>query len=140
MKKKYFYLLIYIITVSIAAFGVHEEININSLNGLPTILVIIPSIALLLTSFLYFIPNISRIFQYILSIIIPPILCLIGIIMASLYYKSPIAWKLFIPLGLEIYLFTTGISFLISIIYTRYFGTILKMESKNLLRKSESDI
>ncbi len=124
MKKKYFYLLIYIITISVAAFGVYEELNINSINGLPTILVIIPSTALLLTSFLYFIPNISRIFQHILSIFIPLILCLIGIIMASLYYKFPLDWKFFIlyPVGIEIYLFTFVVSFLISIIYNRYFG------------------
>jgi len=122
MKKKCFYLLIYIITISIAAFGVYEELNINSLNGLPTILVIIPSIALLLTSFLYFIPNITRIFQYILSIFIPPILCLIGIISASLYYKYPLAWNLFVPLGLKIYSCTAVTSFLISILHDRYFS------------------
>jgi len=122
MKKKCFYLLIYIITISIAAFGVYEELNINSLNGLPTILVIIPSIALLLTSFLYFIPNMTKTFQYMLSIFIPPILCLIGIIIASLYYKYPLAWNLFVPLCLEIYLFTTVVSFSISILYNRYFS------------------
>lgn len=122
MKKKYFYLLIYIITTSIAVFGVYEELSVNSLNGLPTILVVIPSIALLLTSFLYFVPNITRIFQYILSIIIPLVFCLIGIIIASLYYKSPFAWKLFIPLVLEIYLFTIIVSFIISITFNKCFG------------------
>ncbi len=126
MKKKYFYLFIHIITISIVAFGVNEELNINSINGLPTILVIIPSTALLLTSFLYFIPNISKIVQHILSIFIPLILYFIGIIMASLYFRSPYVWTLFVPLVIEILLVTLLISFLISIIYNKYVETSFK--------------